>query len=302
MNNLLTGDELKNKLLTDIKVANEVVIISAYITSPAIDWMKSIIDTDPDIKVKVVARVSPKDIAAGSTDLNALRECLSKNWDVYALSNLHAKIYLIDTNKLYVGSSNFTSNGLKIYGEGNLEAMVEIVPGAKDLDFVDNIINSAIVLNMDILEAMESYIQKNQDKSTSELTLTWPEEILPILSELWVTDFPLSNPFESPEDINYGPVFTKEFYDNHEIDLRNALKQTKAYSWLYSAVKETPEKEVYFGYLTKLLHDSLLDDPGPYRKDVKELLANLLSFCEKSSIDDISIDRPNYSQRIRINK
>ena len=36
-----------------------------------------------------------------------------------------------------------------------------------------------------------------------------------------------------------------------------------------------------------------------YRKDVKQLLNNLLSWIDDLSIDDLLVDRPNHSQRVR---
>jgi len=46
------------------------------------------------------------------------------------------------------------------------------------------------------------------------------------------------------------------------------------------------------------LHDAFIDDPRPYRKDVKQLLNNLLSWIKILDIEDIKIDRPNHSERI----
>ena len=57
---------------------------------------------------------------------------------------------------------------------------------------------------------------------------------------------------------------------------------------------------MYFGAISEKLHNSLVSDPKPYRKDVKQLLANLLSMIKILNMDEIVIDRPNYSQRVRL--
>lgn len=44
----------------------------------------------------------------------------------------------------------------------------------------------------------------------------------------------------------------------------------------------------------------MISDPKPYRKDVKQMLANLLTLIEKIDMEELEIDRPNYSQRVRI--
>ena len=56
---------------------------------------------------------------------------------------------------------------------------------------------------------------------------------------------------------------------------------------------------MYFGAITVSLHNVLLNEPKPYRKDVKVLLGNLLSWVEDLDINMLKVDRPNYSQRVR---
>ena len=59
---------------------------------------------------------------------------------------------------------------------------------------------------------------------------------------------------------------------------------------------------MYFGELSQNLHNALISDPKPYRRDVKQMLANLLSLIEKLGMEEIVIDRPNYSQRVMLKK
>lgn len=60
--------------------------------------------------------------------------------------------------------------------------------------------------------------------------------------------------------------------------------------------------ELYFGEASVLLHNVLLNDPKPYRKEVKELLGNLLRWIEILKYEEICVDRPKHSQRIRLIK
>lgn len=59
-------------------------------------------------------------------------------------------------------------------------------------------------------------------------------------------------------------------------------------------------KQIFFGELTQKLHNRTIKDPPPYRRDVKILLANLLSWINLFAKDFIEIERPNYSQIIKI--
>ena len=49
-----------------------------------------------------------------------------------------------------------------------------------------------------------------------------------------------------------------------------------------------------------VFYSVVVSDPKPYRKDVKKMLSNLLKLIEELEMEEIVIDRPNYSQRIRI--
>lgn len=57
---------------------------------------------------------------------------------------------------------------------------------------------------------------------------------------------------------------------------------------------------MYFGELSASLHNTVVSDPKPYRKDIKIMLGNLLRLIEELEMEEIVIDRPNYSQRIRM--
>jgi len=65
MSQFISGDELKEKLLADFGMAREVKLITAYLTLPAIDWMKSIVKDNQKINIAIVARISTQDILAG---------------------------------------------------------------------------------------------------------------------------------------------------------------------------------------------------------------------------------------------
>ena len=76
---------------------------------------------------------------------------------------------------------------------------------------------------------------------------------------------------------------------------------SKIYKWLISQIKKQKKQEIYFGNLSSIIHESLLDDPKPYRKNIKELQANLYSYVKFFLKDKIIIDVPfEKSERLRI--
>ena len=65
-----------------------------------------------------------------------------------------------------------------------------------------------------------------------------------------------------------------------------------------AVIVDEAEKEMYFGAITAQLHNTLLNEPKPYRQDVKQLLSNLLNWVTELGSPEIGIDRPNHSQRV----
>lgn len=57
---------------------------------------------------------------------------------------------------------------------------------------------------------------------------------------------------------------------------------------------------MFFGELSASLHNAVISDPKPYRKDIKQMLANMLRLIEELKMDEVVIDRPNYSQRVSL--
>lgn len=49
---------------------------------------------------------------------------------------------------------------------------------------------------------------------------------------------------------------------------------------------------MYFSQLTAELHDALVEDPKPYRKDVKAHIANLLAWAQALRMEEVVIDKP----------
>ena len=88
-------------------------------------------------------------------------------------------------------------------------------------------------------------------------------------------------------------------YDGDLNKVKNALRCSNVYLWLTQTLKNNGGC-LYFGALSQKLHNAIVTDPKPYRKEVKTMLSNLLEFIEFLNMEEITIDRPNYSQRIKL--
>ncbi len=296
----MDGFALANRLGEIIPTSKKVVIISAYITSSAVDWIKSIHHESSSLCF--VGRINPRDLASGASDLASLRKILDNGWTLKCLSNLHAKIYLLDDYKLFVGSANLTSNGLKLSGAGNIEAVLEKVAEEQDLIFIYKIIDSATAITHEALNRMEALIVGgSKDLNTLELQ-SWPEDMFPSTSSLLVSDFPLSPPNVCADEYVSNPSLPFAIINKCEGNAQAAelFKKSKAFKWLLNALREAEGNQMYFGAITACLHNSVADDPAPYRRSVKDILCNLLQYIEYINIEEIEITRPSHSQLVRL--
>lgn len=82
--------------------------------------------------------------------------------------------------------------------------------------------------------------------------------------------------------------------------LEKAFLNSRIFNWLVGKLNSKENKEIYFGELTEALHNSFLDDPAPYRKTVKGLLSTIINWITSFDSNSVTIDRPNYSQRIKL--
>ena len=88
-------------------------------------------------------------------------------------------------------------------------------------------------------------------------------------------------------------------FDNTYIS--NKFIYSKIFLWIRSLLIKY-EGEIYFGALTKELHDSLIEDPMPYRSEVKAIVKNIYSWINiiGPEATNIICDRPNISERLRL--
>lgn len=297
---LVDGEQLKDILEQAVqRCEKKLLFISAYMTQTAIDWLDRY--TPEGVEVHLICRLLPMDVLNGSTNISALVTALDKGWKVSCLHSLHAKLYSIDDKQIYVGSANLTSNGLRIYGIGNIEACSSVLANQANLNFISNIEVSATELNHGILRKMDECIQNKEPIIHLD---KWPQDILPHEEGVWVRDFfwfnPQSRTLQGNEKIHDLEIIGAESLDPTTKGITEKVVASRCVQWFISQLKEQPESDLYFGNISRLLHDELKDDPAPYRKDVKTLVQNLLAYCEVYLPDIIEVSRPNHSQRAKL--
>ena len=295
MSSLISNTELTQQLEILLPDCADLIIISAFMTQPATRWLGHLITANKP-KVKLVGRFTPNDFVKGASDLNALRDCINNGYQVKALANLHAKIYQIDHDTIFNGSANLTGKGLALVNNGNLESCSRVNACEQSKAFINKIVESATDLTLSMLDKMQMFLEQFDNKNEAELPAVWPEEILPKTKELFVSDFPLTKQGETCKEyaVNTSLEFAVIEANKSDFDYAQSLfKKSKAYCWLKKVLIENDgDRDPGFGQISSLLHDALCDDPAPYRRDIKDVQANLYEYLALYASDEIEVYVP----------
>jgi len=301
MSSLISNSELTAQLELHIPQCEELNLISAFVTQPAIRWLEALITTNQPT-INLVGRFSPQDFIAGASDISAIRTCLNNGYQVKALSNLHAKIYQIDRDIIFTGSANLTGKGLSLVEHDNLESCTRVNACETSKEFIDKIINASINITVDILNKMEKFLELYSATESSTIPATWPNEVIPKTTDMFVSDFPLTKPGETSQAYIKNPSLEFAIIEANKADFNNAqrlFKKSKSYLWLKAQViNNQGNRDLGFGQVSRLLHATLCDDPTPYRKDIKSLQKNLYLYLEIYTSDELIIFVPGQRSEI----
>ena len=301
----LLGNALENS-------TKSVIILSAYVKAIGVDWLKEKIG-EKDIKCTIVARWDKGDLAQGSSDLECYYLAKENGWTFKVLKDLHAKVMLVDNDILFVGSPNLTGRGMSLVPVANQEIGIKVQALEEDLKIINQLIDDAALVNDAIIKELEEW-QKNLPKIEKPKIPEFPEIVNDSFKEkfnkLWVNNFPwcnveyLINNLDKKEDniIHDLDLFglTNIQKVNIEKELNESFLQSKIFNWLIKKLEAEENKEIYFGRLSSIIHNGLVDDPKPYRQDVKLLQANLYDYIKYFKPINVICDQPNFSERLSL--
>lgn len=294
-NKIISTEELKKVLRDNIHNSNDMLLISAFLTRSVLDLFE---ETDYKKDIRIYVRCRPADCISGSCDLEILKQLISKGVNCYADYKLHAKLYIFDSKQAVIGSSNLTANGLGFSNFPNFELNYSCVLSNDDLEKVNSSLKNCAQISIDDIDMMQKELSNIDSTSTSEIPDEWSLVDLKPQKELiglFIEDFPKCNPFElssySDEDILHDKVM---FGDN-PLD-SNQFEQSNVFRFIYQFLETQENKSASFGSITAHLHNHILDDFSPYRREIKGFLQNFISYLSYFEDVNIEVIRPNYSQ------
>ena len=295
---LLFSNEILTAMDEELRSACESVqIISAYCKLDSIKKLSKEISPKVTEK-KIMLRFRLDDLIKGSTDFEALEFCIKEGWKAYIRFDLHAKTYIVDNKRGIVGSANVTNSGLTGSGNNNFEMATLVDIEERDRRKIEKLYTEAIYVDRILLDKLRKQYEL-ADKSDGQKVLEWDGEI----NDLFCPRIDSLFSYELPEKAEYYVGEYIQFLDmefeGNKTNIKERFRWSNVYIWLLN-VLEKKNGEIYFGELSAELHNALVEDPKPYRKDVKILLANMLTLIDTWQMDEIVVDRPNYSQRVRL--
>lgn len=219
-------------------------------------------------------------------------------WDIYIRFDLHAKTYIVDNKRCLVGSANATNSGLNIGKVGNMEMAVFVDVEPDDIFKINGLFNDAILVDKSLVKEMNNQLQL-VPKSGKKDTYRWDDGITKRFKPHIDTLFSYELPDDNKLEVGAFYSFLDLVYTGDIKRFRETLRWSNSYMWLMNVLKDK-EGEIYFGKLTEKLHNCLVTDPKPYRKDVRQMISNLLDLIIAVEMEEIVIDRPRYSQRVRL--
>jgi hypothetical protein len=293
------------------KLTGEASFCSAFLKESILqDFSKKLPEKS---NVRILVRWQINDLLSNASDLEAYTFSKKMGWGFYIKLNFHGKVFAVPENGMLVGSANATSAGLGLRVDSNHEIGTIVDPNINNVLLINNLFKSAVKVDDLLFDKIKSALSN----SPTETKLSeWPTELLLLLntendhddkfflSECFISNGSdlLASPYiasqDALKDLSLLGIHDKEF--NRNTVIKYFLK-SKIFKWTLAQVAQSPEG-IRFGTLTNALHSALIEDPSPYRKEVKELVKNLYSWIRLIGPQDskLEIFQPNFTEILRL--
>ena len=305
---LINGAQASNWLIESLsKTDQSCDLCTAFLRS---DALRALMPKDRShFQGRVLVRWQLGDLQRGASDLDSYLTAKELGFNFFIRQDFHGKVFSVPNIGAVVGSANATLSGFGMKESANSEVCTLVPTLESNSIFINNLFDGAIEVNDDLFQEISKVI-KNILPDSDEY-ITWPTELLSKLQTTQsVSSFFTSECLVSIPEMNQNLMCcVKDEKDQKLLGLLDVsasrptittvFKRLKEHRWLIEILTHA-DGELYFGSVASALHDALLDDPTVYRKDVKVLLQTLLSWYELFPELGIVVDRPNYSQRIRL--
>ncbi|MCY4641124.1 MAG: phospholipase D-like domain-containing protein [Gammaproteobacteria bacterium] len=288
--------------------SSSIVLASAFIKTRALTAILKA--AKPSTSVSVIARWRPQDLVSNASDLNAYEFCVEHEYQFGISQNFHGKLYVLDRTDVLLGSANLTTQGLALQSKGNIEFGAKIRPRVEDIEKINKFLKEEVIwLSSTLYSSICDEISSMKSHCNLPLeTLKWSNAVTQALekpvSYLWVSELLFRKPSRLL-NINFNDSLEVHDFEllNLDVDklnipaIKQAFRSSKVYLWINNQLKT--HQKVRFGKLSHLLHNALLDDPKPYRKEVKDFVAVMYAWFEFME-EDFELSSYNHTTAVEL--
>ena len=266
----------------------EITLVSAFAT---VAGLTDVLNSVPPavLRKELHVRWRAEDLLSGASDLGVYSAARSKGFSVFMQPSLHAKFMLSDRRELIAGSANFTGRGLGIGKPANVEVGISSSVDRSELPTLLAILSESILITPALFARIEAFVESSvsQPRLSVDFDPALKMELANQAIGLWVKDLPFGA--QPPRGVRG--------VEDSDLDLEFLFASSKCTTWLRRELA-IRNGQAYFGELTAALHDALLEDPLPYRMEVKRLTLNLMNWAVTLLPQEFGLDVPSHSQRL----
>lgn len=308
------GVDLQLKLSEYIGNSQSLFIFSPYIK---LETLKKLIDGNKKVKA-VFVRWETRDLIVGASDLEIYPYLKANKITLYRNSRLHLKAYIDEYKKCFLTSANISSRALNFPTHSKYN--YEIGTIIENLSIEDR-------LYFSIIESDSTLITDNLYEQIryqlSEKKKDFPNEDEFVLKfeapdkDFLISALPMTYSVETLYRIYENKKFVSEVELNcalHDLAIYNipwGLSSSEfrqklsnaffSHNFIKVFLKNLEETgEVYFGTAKEWILKNCTDVPTPRKWEITENIQILYRWIEKLGNGKYKIDRPNYSERLKI--
>jgi len=286
-----------------------VALCSAYLRAQALETLLA--GRAAGLGGRVLVRWQLADLLAGASDLQAFQVAKAAGLQLLIRLDFHGKVFCVPGRGILVGSANATLSGLGLRSQSNEEVCTLVPAAPENLAHIEHLFAGAVLMDEQLFAEISEAVQAASRLEGSAGSADWPASLLSKLQASPAVHHLLASEclWSAPQLTSGGSIKLLDVHDRQLLglsqstvtlgDATHRLQQTKIFRWLRQFLQRAGVPQ-FFGALSGALHDSLLDDPTPYRHEVKVMLQHLLAWCELLPAAGVIVDRPQYSQRVRL--
>ncbi|MCP1144876.1 phospholipase D-like domain-containing protein [Lysinibacillus endophyticus] len=169
-------NNLEQELFNRIQMCKEkIIIISPFISLNVAEHLVEIVKAK-NVTCKIVTRFERKSFIENASSIEALKIFIENDIQIFALKDLHSKVYLIDDTSCFAGSVNFTNKGLNINHE-----ILMYFNKENEIKIFDEYVNELIEqvknwqITMELIEKEQEFIDGYKEKE--KITYSWGADI-----------------------------------------------------------------------------------------------------------------------------